>query len=311
MDSPLSDQPTEQQGPFNQSPDYQPGVGEPTVPMQPAAASPLTASPDAGRMPSRRRFMGKSLAGIAALGAIGIAAAAGGVALEQWIQHGGLGSATHGPMASEVQIGHLLRRAGFGATSDELTLYRNLGYTGAVDRLLNYQQVSDDAMESRLKALNLNLNSPVDQQRWWLLRMAWTQRPLLEKMTLFWHGVLTSSFRKVGGKNAYMRMIIQNNFLRAHAFDTFDNILLGITSDPAMLFYLDLTKSRKNAPNENYARELMELFTLGLGHYSQVDVYEGAAALTGWHVKGLTSQCFPANHNNLTKTYLGHAVIRD
>jgi uncharacterized protein (DUF1800 family) len=273
--------------------------------MQPAAASPLPASPNAGRVPSRRRFMGKSLAGIAALSGIGIAAAAGGVAFEQWIARGGLAGVIHGPMASEVQIGHLLRRAGFGATSDELALYRNLGYSGAVDRLLNYSQVPDDAMENRLKALNLNLNLPVDQQRWWLLRMAWTQRPLLEKMTLFWHGVLTSSFRKVGGKNAYMRMIIQNNFLRAHAFDTFDTILLGITSDPAMLFYLDLTKSSKNSPNENYARELMELFTLGLGHYSQVDVYEGAAALTGWHVKGLTSKYYPADHNTLTKTYLG------
>jgi uncharacterized protein (DUF1800 family) len=305
MDAPFSDQPTEPQGSFYQSSDSQPDAVEPTVAAQPVA-SPFPASQGAGRVPSRRRFMGKSLAGIAALGGIGIAAAAGGVALEQWIQHGGLGSATHGPMAGEVQIGHLLRRTGFGATPDDLTLYRNLGYTGAVDRLLNYQQVSDDAMENRLKALNLNLNSPTDQQRWWLLRMAWTQRPFLEKMTLFWHGVLTSSFRKVGGKSAYMRMIIQNNFLRAHAFDTFDNILLGITSDPAMLFYLDLTKSRKNAPNENYARELMELFTLGLGHYSQVDVYEGAAALTGWHVKGLTSQYYPNDHNNLTKTYLGH-----
>lgn len=306
MDSPFSDQPTEPQGSFYQSPDYQPGAAEPTVAAQPAASSPFPTSPRAGRAPSRRRFIGKSFAGIAALGGIGIAAAAGGVALEQWISHGGLGSATHGPMASEVQIGHLLRRAGFGATSDDLTLYRNLGYTGAVDRLLNYQQAPDDAMLNRLNALNLNLNSPVDQQRWWLLRMAWTQRPLLEKMTLFWHGVLTSSFRKVGGKNTYMRMIIQNNFLRAHAFDTFDNIMLGITSDPAMLFYLDLTKSRKNAPNENYAREMMELFTIGLGHYTQVDVYEGAAALTGWHVKGLTSQYYPADHNTLTKTYLGH-----
>ena len=100
-------------------------------------------------------------------------------------------------------------------------------------------------------------------------------------------------------------MIIQNQFLRDHAFDTFDNILLGITSDPAMLFYLDLTKSTKNAPNENYARELMELFTLGLGHYTQQDVYEGAAALTGWHVKGLSSRFIPADHNDLTKHYLG------
>src|SRR5260221_2234402 len=103
-----------------------------------------------------------------------------------------------------------------------------------------------------------------------------------------------------------MRMINQNQFLREHAFDNFDNILLGITSDPAMLFYLDLTKSTKKAPNENYARELMELFTLGLGHYGQQDVYEGAAALTGLHVKGLSSYYNPLDHNDLTKRYLGH-----
>src|SRR2546422_5090345 len=150
----------------------------------------------------------------------------------------------HGPIASNMQIGHLLRRAGFGASSIDLATYRSLGYSGAVDRLLNYSQVSDDDTENRLKALNLNLNNPVDQQRWWLLRMAWTQRPLLEKMTLFWHGLLTSSFHKVGGKKGYPRIMIQNKFLRDHAFDTFDNILLGITGDPAMLFYLDLYKSR-------------------------------------------------------------------
>src|SRR6266568_1944373 len=275
--------------------------GTPTVPLQVTAVlPPPTASV------SRRKFMGVSVAGLAAIGGAGAAAAIGGVALAKWLQNGGLGDAFHGPMASETQTGHLLRRAGFGATPDELTMYRNLGFNGAVDRLINYQQVPDDAMENRLKALNMNLNKPLDQQRWWLLRMSWTQRPLLEKMTLFWHGVLTSSFHKVGGSRAYMRMIIQNQFLRNHAFDTFDNILLGITSDPAMLFYLDLTKSRKNAPNENYARELMELFTLGLGHYTQRDVYEGAAALTGWHVKGLTSQYYPQDHNDLVKTYLGH-----
>lgn len=240
------------------------------------------------------------------MGGIGAVAAAGGIALEQWIQHGGLSGSSQSPMASEIQTGHLLRKAGFGATLADMNTYRNLGFSGAVDRLLNYQQVSDSAMESRLNALNLNLNSPADQQRWWLLRMAWTQRPLLEKMTLFWHGVLTSSFRKVGGPRVYTRMIIQNNFLRAHAFDTFDNIMLGITSDPAMLFYLDLTRSTAKQPNENYARELMELFTLGLGNYTQQDVYMGAAALTGWHVRGLTSQYYPRDHNNLTKTYLGH-----
>jgi uncharacterized protein (DUF1800 family) len=249
---------------------------------------------------SRRTLLGASLLGIAGLGAVGVA---GGVALNL-VENGGFSSLFH-TAASNVQTGHLLRRAGFGASPVDMQTYSSLGFQGAVDRLLNYQQVSDDALESRLKTLNLNLNRPVDQQRWWLLRMAWTQRPLLEKMTLFWHGVLTSSFRKVGGKNFFMRMINQNQFLRAHAFDTFDNILLGITADPAMLFYLDLTKSRKNHPNENYARELMELFTLGLGHYTQQDVSEGAAALTGWHVDGLTSRYIPADHNNLTKHYLG------
>src|SRR6266487_2445325 len=280
--------------------------GTPTVPL-PATATLF--SPPA--TVSRRKFMGVSVAGLAAIGGVGVAAAIGGVALAEWLQQGGLGNLSHGPIASSTQNGHLLRRAGFGATPDELTMYRNLGFNGAVDRLINYQQVSDDGMENRLKALNINLNSPTDQQRWWLLRMALTQRPLLEKMTLFWHGVLTSSFHKVGGKRNYMRMIIQNQFLRTHAFDTFDNILLGITSDPAMLFYLDLTKSRKNAPNENYARELMELFTLGLGHYTQRDVYEGAAALTGWHVRGLTSQYYPQDHNDLVKTYLGHTGTLD
>src|SRR5437660_4683136 len=289
------------------------GQGQPTWP-QPVVVPPNGEMPtwpqpvvvptegEAGKRPRKGISRRKLAIGLAAAG---VAAASGGVALQQIIQRGGLGSILHGPITSGQQAGHLLRRAGFGATPDELASYTSLGFAGAVDRLLNYHQVSDDAMENRLKALNLDLTNPANQQRWWLLRMAWTQRPLLEKMTLFWHGVLTSSFRKVGGKNGYMRMVVQNQFLRDHAFDTYDNILLGITADPAMLFYLDLTKSRKNAPNENYARELMELFTLGLGHYTQQDVFEGAAALTGWHVRGLSSRYVPGDHNDLTKRYLG------
>jgi len=255
----------------------------------------------------RSQISRRELFGVTAIGLAGLGAAAGGVALEQWWQHGGLKHLFHSPVVGNMQIGHLLRRAGFGTSPDDLATYSSLGFNGAVDQLLNYQQVSEDNTESRLNALNLDLNKPQDQIRWWLLRMAWTQRPLLEKMTLFWHGVLTSSFRKVGGPRAFIRMINQNQLLRTHAFDTFDNILLGITSDPAMLFYLDLTKSRKTAPNENFAREMMELFTLGLGHYTQQDVYKGAAALTGWHIQGVSSSVYlPQDHNDLTKTYLGH-----
>src|SRR6266851_2703436 len=295
----MFDQPTEPRMNFDQAQD-----DNPPTPLEATQAPIPPAAPPQPAPVSRRKFMGKSVAGLAALGGAGVAAALGGVALEKLIQHGGLTTPFQGPAASSMQTGHLLRRAGFGASPEEIALYKPLGFSGAVDRLLNYQQVADDDLQNRLKALNINLNSPADQQRWWLLRMAWTQRPLLEKMTLFWHGVLTSSFRKVGGPRAYMRMINQNQFLREHAFDTFDNILLGITSDPAMLFYLDLTKSTKKAPNENYARELMELFTLGLGHYTQQDVYEGAAALTGWHARGLTSHYNPGDHNDLSKTYL-------
>src|SRR5713101_4137535 len=299
IDMDMDDEPTEPRMNVDATEKLAPAKSVPTTPL-PATVAPATVPL------SRRKFMGKSIGGLAAIGGAGVAAAVGGVALEQWMQHRGSTNLFHGPIGSSAQIGHLLRRAGFGANPDELTMYKNLGFNGAVDRLLNYQQVPDDTLENRLKALNINLNLALDQQRWWLLRMAWTQRPLLEKMTLFWHGVLTSSFRKVGGRRNYMRMIVQNQFLRTHAFDTFDNILLGITADPAMLFFLDLTTSRKNAPNENYARELMELFTLGLGHYTQRDVYEGAAALTGWHIRGLTSQYYPQDHNDLVKTYLGH-----
>src|SRR2546423_670100 len=272
-------------------------------------------------VPRKRKISGRALIGASIAGMAG--AAIGGYALEQVAQKGGLSNVEHliqhngvsaifhlnGPLATAPQIGHLLRRGGFGASPEELSAYQSLGFGGAVDRLINYQQASEDDTENRLKALNLNLVKPTDQQRWWLLRMAWTQRPLLEKMTLFWHGVLVSSYRKVGGARAYGRMMVQNQFFREHAFDTFDNILLGITTDPAMLFYLDLTKSTKKAPNENYARELMELFTLGLGHYTQQDVYEAAAALTGWHVKGLTSRYLPRDHNDLTKTFLGQTVF--
>lgn len=267
-------------------------------PGQSGAMPAIPATVQSRRGLSRRALFAGAAAGIGAV-------TVGGVAFAEWMQN-----KQTGPIASDVQIGHLLRRAGFGTTANEMTMYRNLSFAGAVDRLVNYQQVSDDDLENRLNTLRLpsnNLTKIADVQRWWLLRMAWTQRPLLEKMTLFWHGVLTSSYRKAGGKKNYINMKTQNDFLRTHAFDTYDNLLLGITSDPAMLYYLDLGKSTKNAPNENYARELMELFTLGIGNYTQQDVYQGAAALTGWHFAGggTSSRYVPQLHNDMQKTYLG------
>lgn len=271
-----------------------------------AATQPVSGEPPTLAKPGgpRLRWTSRKLA---LAGAGGVLALGGGIALAEWLHQSSTNhnlAGAQGP-ASNIQISHLLRRGGFGASASELSAYRSLGFEGAVDRLLNYRQVDDSVMEQRLQALDLDLSIPQNQQRWWLLRMAWTQRPLLEKMTLFWSGVFTSSFRKVGGPKVYQRMIIQNDFLRAHAFDTFDNLLLGITADPAMLFYLDLTTSTKNHPNENYARELMELFTVGLASYTQQDVFAGAAALTGWHVRGLTSHYDPADHNTLPVRFMG------
>src|SRR5713226_2772437 len=180
QDEDLYNQPTEPRMRVGQS-SSTPSMGQVITSTPQAAPVPPPPPVHRRRRMSRRTLIGASLAGLAGLGI-------GGIALGEYVQHSGLSNLFHGPMASDSQIGHLLRRAGFGATPGELTTYKNLGFSGAVDRLLNYQQVSDDATDNRLKALNLNLARPLDQQRWWLLRMAWTQRPLLEKMTLFWHG---------------------------------------------------------------------------------------------------------------------------
>ncbi len=296
----LHEQPTEQwQGKVTGQQGQSPLENEPTLvkPKDNGASASAT-------IPARKGFSRRTL--FIGLAGAGVAAATSVAVLEQVVAST---SSAQGSVAGNVQIGHLLRRAGFGLTPEELADYSKLGYNGAVEQLLNYQQVSDDQMENRLKALNLDLSKVQNQQQWWLLRMAWTKRPLLEKMTLFWSGHFTSSFRKVGGPKSYSRMMTQNEFLRDHAFDTFDNLLLGITRDPAMLVYLDLTKSKKNAPNENYARELMELFTLGIGHYSQQDVYEAAVALTGWHVKNGSDKAIYnlRDHSQNKKSYLGQS----
>jgi uncharacterized protein (DUF1800 family) len=111
--------------------------------------------------------------------------------------------------------------------------------------------------------------------------MANTKRPLPEKMTLFWHGLLTSQLSVVRDPEA---MLVQNHLFRDHAFDTFPSILRGITADPAMMVYLNVDGSNRTSPNENYARELMELFALGEGNYSEQDVREAARAFTGWQI---------------------------
>jgi uncharacterized protein (DUF1800 family) len=141
--------------------------------------------------------------------------------------------------------------------------------------------------------------------RWVLLRMLESKRPLEEKLTFFWHGVLTSSFRKVGGKKDFPLLIQQYNLLREKGMGKFDDLIYAISGDPAMLWWLDGRLSTGHSPNENYARELMELFTMGLDTYTQNDVHQGALALTGWTIRGGQGVFAPGRHYDGQVTFLG------
>jgi uncharacterized protein (DUF1800 family) len=223
---------------------------------------------------------------------------------------------THGYQGAlsdaRVRVSHLLRRAGFGATPAELDRYAALGSSGTTDLLLNYQKVSNTALETQLPTVDFSSNRPALQsaaiQGWWLQRMVESARPLEEKMTLFWHGLLTSGLDKSGPQ----QMFAQNQLFRSMALANFDDLLKAVSKDPAMMVYLDTETNRVGRPNENYARELMELFTTGIGHYTEDDVRESARSFTGWVLRGdprpryATSSVFvPRFHDPGSKTFLG------
>ncbi|MFZ9255724.1 MAG: DUF1800 domain-containing protein [Burkholderiaceae bacterium] len=147
--------------------------------------------------------------------------------------------------------------------------------------------------------------SKLESQRigyWWANRMLVTQRPLEEKMTLFWHGHFATSDEKV---RDYRKMLKQNEMLRAKATGNFRDLLIAVAQDPAMLAYLDAAVNVKGAPNENFAREIMELFSMGVGNYTEEDIREAARAFTGWNYQGLNFVINPAQHDDGSKTVLG------
>ena len=147
--------------------------------------------------------------------------------------------------------------------------------------------------------------SKLESQRigyWWANRMLVTQRPLEEKMTLFWHGHFATSDEKV---RDYRKMLKQNEMLCAKATGNFRDLLISVAQDPAMLAYLDAAVNVKGAPNENFAREIMELFSMGVGNYSEEDIREAARAFTGWNYRGLDFVINPAQHDDGMKVVLG------
>jgi len=222
--------------------------------------------------------------------------------------------------APRARIQHLLRRAGFGYRADELESYVALGLEGTVDRLLLPETIDDSASEAatatllapfQLDRFNKD-NKDVDVDRMqrgalypsWYARMQTSNRPLRERMTYFWHDHFATALSKVQIA-AYMQT--QNETLRAKGLGPFRELLLAVARDPAMLVYLDNRTNVRTAPNENYARELMELHTLGEGRgYTETDIHEVARALTGWRIgEDGTAQFRAAQHDIKNKTVLG------
>ncbi len=139
---------------------------------------------------------------------------------------------------------------------------------------------------------------------WWGNRMLATERPLEEKMTLFWHGHFATIESKV---RDYRKMLLQNATLRRHATGNFGALLLAVAQDPAMLAFLDAGVNVAGAPNENFAREIMEIFSMGVGNYSETDIREAARAFTGWYFDDLTFVVNAEQHDNDVKTVLGRS----
>ena len=185
------------------------------------------------------------------------------------------------PLASEkARVAHLLRRTTFGATLEELDQAASEGYSKTVDRLLETRAAAPPPLDPTNDIAHDRRLNVTGLQQWWFDHMLSTSTPFAERMTLFWHGHFTSDFRKVGLQTPYIYW--QNLTWRDMALSDLRSMLMRVTSDPAMLRYLDLATSTGQNPNENYARELLELFALGVGHYGEDDVRAAAKALAGW-----------------------------
>jgi uncharacterized protein (DUF1800 family) len=224
---------------------------------------------------------------------------------------------------------HLVVRAGFGGRPDEIQKVQALGLERAVDMLVEatpdrypppawadphdqdelrlqvQEALTPEQKQLARKILDEQFrNEMKDLTRWWITRMINTPSPFLEKMTLFWHGHFATSGLKV---RPAFKMWLQNETLRRNALGNFRTLVKAISRDPAMMIWLDIAQSKKENPNENFAREIMELFTLGEGHYTESDVKEAARAFTGYRING-PDQSFkfaPLQFDSGLKNFMG------
>jgi uncharacterized protein (DUF1800 family) len=225
------------------------------------------------------------------------------------------------------RIAHLYRRAGFGARPDELDAAVAAGYEATVDKLVDLSVAdgaaaavppptftppavvappADEAARRAAQQADQRANREDGRKlnQWWMDRMVLSTTPLRERLTLFWHDHFATSIQKVKDPELMYR---QNEIFRAQGAGTFEALAQAVAKDPAMLVWLDANENRKGKPNENFARELFELFLLGIGNYSEADVKEGARAFTGWQYRRVTGDfaLAAAQHDTGAKSVFG------
>ena len=215
---------------------------------------------------------------------------------------------------------HLVSRTGIGSEWETIQRFQNLTKQQAIQYLFSSRHMNTPAppqmtpwpkmiqlrgnMRRRKMIKRISRGEGKALQKWWVKHLLETKSPFLERMTLFWHNHFPSSIKKTTQASMLYK---QNLMLRKNAFGNYGQMLHNIARDPAMLLYLDGHVSTKDEPNENFARELLELFTIGIGNYRENDMREAARAFTGWSIderNGLY-RFNPGQHDNGVKTFLG------
>ena len=195
-------------------------------------------------------------------------------------------------------MAHLVRRAGFGATREELDGYMANGYEASVEELLqpaDPQNMPDDIIR-RYHTDQAELRHLAQGVAYWMYRMITTRCPLEEKIALFWHSLFATGFKKLNHPRA---MLNQIDMFRQHGLGSFPTLLVELSKDPAMIIWLDNQDNHKGAINENFGRELLELFSMGIGNYTEQDIKECARAFTGWTLQNAEWMAYCANQDSV------------
>ncbi|TAN35094.1 DUF1800 domain-containing protein [bacterium] len=249
------------------------------VPMS-LAESPDKVSPKA--VPARRGITRRQALAAALATGVGVGAVRllGGSMQNLATSRSGSGTDWISPLGSEsARVMQLLRRTSFGYTAADLEAALADGFSRTVDRLIESQPAEPPVLAAAGTAGGRFAVAQL--QQWWIDHMLMTTTPFAERMTLFWHGHFTSDYRKTADGTF---MYWQNLTWRRMSMTNLRSMLIRVTTDPAMLRYLDLATSTGQSPNENYSRELMELFTMGPGNFTEEDVRQSAKALAGWQL---------------------------